>query len=84
MEAPPATLILVLGAGEEVRDGVREPERTLGRSDNRCPAAEGGGFAAAVGGSMVVLGICRASGWSESANVFARAGSGCGRLLLAI
>ena len=44
MDAPPATLILVFGAGEEVREGVREPERTLGRSEMRGPAAEGGGL----------------------------------------
>ena len=48
MELPPATLILVLGAGEEVREDVREPERTLGRSEIRCPDADGGGLAAGV------------------------------------
>lgn len=76
MEAPPGTLILVLGAGEEVR----EPERTLGRSEIRCPAAEGGGFADTIEDPVVVLGNRRAPGWSESARVFERPGSGYNRL----
>ena len=33
MEAPPGTLILVFGAGEEVREVLREPVCTLGRSE---------------------------------------------------
>ncbi len=74
IEAPPCTLILVLGAGEEVRDEVREPERTLGRSEIRCPAAEGGGLEDAVG---LLLGSCSASGWSDNASVFASTGSTC-------
>ena len=56
MELPPATLILVLGAGEEVREDVREPERTLGRSEIRCPDADGGGLAAGVGFAGVGFG----------------------------
>ena len=84
MEAPPGTLILVLGAGEEVREGVREPERTLGRSEIRYPAAEGGGFADIVEDPAVVLGNCRASGCSESARVFERPGSGCNHLFPAV
>ncbi len=78
---PPATLILVLGAGEEVLEDVREPERTLGRSDIRCPDAEGGGLAAGVEVVGATFGNWRASGWSESAKVFAREGSGRERLL---
>lgn len=46
MELPPATLIFVLGAGEEVREDVRELEGTLGRSEMRWPDADGGGLAA--------------------------------------
>ena len=84
MEAPPGTLILVLGAGEEVREGVREPERTLGRSEIRCPAAKGRGFADTAEDPMVVLGNCRASDWFESARVFERPGSGCNHLFPAI
>ena len=44
MELPPATLIFVLGVGEEVREDVLE--RTLGRSEMRWPDADGGGLAA--------------------------------------
>lgn len=44
MEVPPWTLTLVFGAGEDVREEVREPVRTLGRSEMRGPAAEGGGL----------------------------------------
>ena len=76
MELPPATLILALGAGEEVREDVREPRRTLGRSEIRCPDAEGGGLVAGVETAAATLGSWRASGWSERANVFARIGSG--------
>lgn len=81
IELPPATLILVLGAGEEVLDDVREPVRTFGRSEIRCPDAEGGGLAAVVDAAGATFGNWRASGWSESAKVFARAGSGRARLL---
>lgn len=81
MELPPATLILVFGAGEEVLEGVREPERTLERSEIRWPDAEGGGLAAGVEVAGTAFGNWRASGWSERAKVFARAGSGRGRLL---
>ncbi len=81
MEAPPGTLILVFGAGEEVREALREPECTFGRSEIRGPAAEGGGLDDLV---EVGLGSCRASGWSESANVLARADSGWDRLLPAM
>ncbi len=80
MALPPATLILVLGAGEEVREDVREPKRTLGRSDIRWPGADGGGLAAGVEVADAAFGNWRASGWSDKANVFARAGFGCGRL----
>ena len=79
MEAPPGTLILVFGAGEDVREVLREPVCTLGRSDIRGPAAEGGGLDDFVG-----MGSCCASGWSESANVLARAVSGWDRLLPAM
>ena len=78
---PPVTLILVLGAGEEFRDGVREPKRTLGRSEIRCPDAEGGSLVDGVEVAGAALGNWRASGWSERAKVFARVGSGRGRLL---
>jgi len=44
MDAPPWTLIFVFGAGEAVREEVREPVRTLGRSEINGPAAEGGGL----------------------------------------
>ena len=81
IELPPATLILVLGAGEETREDVREPERTLGRSEIRCPDADGGGLAAGVEVAGVPLGNWRASGWFERAKVFARTGSGRGHLL---
>ena len=40
MDVPPERLILVFGAGEEVREEVR----TSGRSEMRLPAAEGGGL----------------------------------------
>lgn len=50
------TLILVLGAGDEVREDVREPKRTLGRSEIRCPDAEGGGLAAGVEVADTALG----------------------------
>lgn len=76
MELPPVTLILVFGAGEEVLEDVREPERTLGRSEIRCPDADGGGLAVGVGFAGVPFGNWRASGWSLRAKVFARAGSG--------
>lgn len=56
MEAPPWTLIFVFGAGEDVRDDVRELERTFGRSDIKGPAAEGGGLEVAVDVAGVVLG----------------------------
>lgn len=62
IELPPATLILVLGAGEEVLEDVREPERMLGRSEIRCPVAEGGGLAAGVEVADATLGNWRASG----------------------
>ena len=81
MEAPPGTLILVFGAGEEVREVLREPVCTLGRSEIKGPAAEGGGLDGFVEDP---LGSCRASGCSESANVFVRAGSGWDRLLPAM
>ena len=79
MDAPPGTLILVFGAGEDVREVLREAVCTLGRSEIKRPAAEGGSL-----DDFVDVGSCRASGWSESANVFARAGSGWGRLLPAM
>lgn len=56
MELPPVILILVLGAGDEVREDVREPKRTLGRSEIRCPDAEGGGLAAGVEVADTALG----------------------------
>lgn len=52
---------------------------TLGRSEIKGPAAEGGGL-----DDIVDMGSCRASGWSESANVLARVGSGWARLLPAM
>ena len=76
MELPPATLILVLGAGDDVREDVREPERTLGRSEIRCPDAEGGGLTVGVEDAGVDLGNCCASGWSDRARVFASVGTG--------
>ena len=81
MELPPVTLILVLGAGDEFREDVREPERTFGRSEIRCPDAEGGGLAAGVEVADRAFGDWRASGWSERAKVFARVGSGRESLL---
>lgn len=56
IDLPPATLILALGAGEEVREDVREPMRTLGRSEIRCPDAEGGGLTVGVEIAAVTLG----------------------------
>ena len=81
MEAPPGTLILVFGAGEEVREVLREPVCTLGRSEIKGPAAEGGGLDGFIEDP---LGSCCASGCSESANVLERAGSGWNLLLLAM
>ena len=72
MALPPTMLILALGAGDEVLEDVREPKRTLGRSDMRCPDAEGGGLAAGVEVAGTAFGDWRASGWSERAKVFAR------------
>jgi len=57
-----------------VRDEVREPERTLGRSEIRCPAAEGGGLEDV---AEMLLGSWSASGWSDKASVFASTGSTC-------
>ena len=81
IEAPPGTLILVFGAGEEVREVLREPVCTLGRSEIKGPAAEGGGLDGFVEDPK---GSRRASGCSQSANVFERAGSGYVRLLPAM
>ena len=81
MEAPPGTLIVVFGAGEEVREVLREPVCTLGRSDIKGPAAEGGGLDGLVEDP---LGSCRVSGCSERANVLERAGSGWDLLLPAM
>lgn len=68
IDAPPETLTVVLGAGEAVRDELRDdPVRTFGRSDINGPAADGGGLREA---SVAVLGVCFASGRSDSANVF--------------
>ncbi len=64
-----------------MREEVREPERTLGRSEIRGPAAEGGGLEIVAG---VLLGNWRASGWSDKANVFASVGSTCGLRFLAM
>ena len=41
---PPERAILVLGAGEAVREFERDEVRTFGRSEMRGPWAEGGGF----------------------------------------
>ena len=81
MEAPPGTLILVFGAGEEVREVLREPVCTLGRSEIKGPAAEGGGLDGFAEDPMC---SCRASGCSGNANDLARAGSGWDLLLLAM
>ena len=79
MDAPPAMLTVVLfGAGEELREGVREPVRTLGRSDIKGPEADGGGLSE---DEAVVLGNWRAAGLSDNASVFANAGSWCCCLL---
>ena len=74
------TLILVFAAGEEVLEDARELGRTWGRSEIRCPDAEGGGLTAGVEVAGTVLGSWCASGCSVRAKVFARAGSGRGRL----
>ena len=76
MELPPVTLILVLDAGDEVREDAREPKRTFGRSEIRCPDAEGGGLAAGVEVADTAFGNWRASGRSERAKAFARVDSG--------
>ena len=44
MGVPPERAIFVLGAGDEVRDDVRDVVRTFGKSEISEPAAEGGGF----------------------------------------
>ena len=76
IDVPPERLILVLGAGEEVREVL-----TSGRSEISEPAADGGGFGDAVRDDARLLevdltvGSCRASGLSERARVFAKCGS---------
>ena len=69
---PPATLILALGLGDEVRDDLV--------SEMSCPAAEGGSFAGGGAGEIprdlgvaapddvAVLGFWRASGVSDRPN----------------
>lgn len=72
IDVPPERLILVLGAGEDVRDVL-----TFGRSETREPAADGGGFGDPFRDDARLLevdltgGSCRASGLSERARVFA-------------
>lgn len=56
MEAPPWTLILVFGAGEDVRDEFLEPVRTLGKSEINGPAADGGALVDVDETAGVVLG----------------------------
>jgi len=73
MGAPPATVTFVFGAGEAVREGVRAPVRTLGRSDIRGPDAEGGGLE----DGRVGLGDCLASGFSDRARVLDNPGCCC-------
>lgn len=76
--APPATLTFVLGAGEELRELVREPVRTLGRSEIKGPMADGGFLVDELPDTEAVVGSCRASGLSERARTFANTGSlGC-------
>lgn len=75
--APPATLTLVLGAGEEVRELVRDPVRTLERSEINGPVADGGFLGGERPDTGAGTGSCRASGLSESARAFANAGSLC-------
>lgn len=74
IDVPPEMLILVFGAGEEVRDVL-----TLGRSEMREPAAEGGGFGDGFREDVFALeagtGSWRASGLSERARVFDNGGS---------
>lgn len=44
IEAPPGTLTLVLGAGEDVLELVCDLVRTLGKSEIKGPMADGGFF----------------------------------------
>lgn len=68
---PPETFILALAAGEAVLADVR----TLGRSEIKGPAAEGGGLEWAVDTGV---GSCRAAG-SASATALEARGFGRGR-----
>lgn len=81
---PPDRLTLVLGAGEEVRDEVL----TLGRSEIREPAADGGGlgdgFREDALDDEVGTGSWRASGVSVRASALAKGGSFRWRLLPAM
>lgn len=65
IDEPPEMAIVVLGAGDEVREGPfelgREVVRTLGRSEMRGPEAEGGG--------LEVMGNWRAEGCGSSIDV---------------
>ena len=72
---PPDRLILVLGAGEGVRDEVL----TLGTSEIREPAADGGGLGDGFRDDEMDdeegMGSWRASGASERASALAKGGS---------
>lgn len=84
MGIPPDKLTLALGAGEEVRDDVL----TLGRSEIREPAADGGslgdGFREDAMDDEVGIGTWRASGVLLRASALARGGSFRWRLLPAM
>ena len=73
--APPETLTLVFGAGDEVREFVRKPVRTLGRSEISGPDADGGFFGDELPDAGAGSGSWRASGLSERAKALAKAGS---------
>lgn len=75
IDAPPATLTLALGAGEEVRELVRDPVRTFGRSEIKGPEADGGFFGVELAEAGAGIGSWRASGFSERAKALAKAGS---------
>lgn len=56
MEAPPGTLTLALGAGEDVREVVCDLVRRLGRSEIRGPVADGGFFGEEVAATEAGMG----------------------------
>ena len=84
IDAPPGTLTLAFGAGDEVLELLREPVRTFGRSEIKGPTADGGFFDDEVPDIGAGAGSCFASGLSERAKVLESAISFCCLLLPAM